>query len=167
MADYYLRNTLNPGRVIKCVITVTQLAPKEEEGEYVWVIEVGTAEPHKDGGKISPAIAHLIDLRTLDDVVRELTEKIAAQVNWGTPVEDKRPPYVYQNFPNSEGTASIYSNVTVKIKDSLPTAGIDISSISMTVNGFDVTGDLEIAGSPFDYTLVWKPKLRIYDTYGG
>ena len=45
----------------------------------------------------------------------------------------------------------------------MPSAGIDIDSITMTVNGFDVTNELEIIGDPFDYSITWRPFLRIFD----
>lgn len=168
MADYFLRSTLNPSRVVKCTATITQLVPKGGDGEPVWVVKAGTPEPHKDtGGPIPPAIVNVTDALQLDATIQELTRKLAAQVDWGIPVEDYRPPYVYQHSPSTNASGvSLYSNVSVSIKDNLPGNGIDKDSIYMSVNGYDVTSDVRITGDPFDYTIDWHPPVRVEETDG-
>jgi hypothetical protein len=172
MADYFLRSTLNPSKVVKCTVTITQTTPKDNEGETVWIVKAGTPEPHKDTAvEIPPAIVNVTDALQLDEAIRELTRLLAAQIDWGIPVEDYRPPYVYYSDPATTASGitlgvSLYSNVTVSIKDNLPGNGIDKDSITMTVNGFDVTNDVRITGNPFDYTIDWHPSLRIEETDG-
>jgi hypothetical protein len=165
MATYLLRNCLNPGKVVKCTITFRQIVNKGEEGEPVWLIEVGTAEPHKDGGKISPVFIHYTNgAVNLDTAVRSATTIIANQVNWGTLQDDIRPPFVVSSLPTvNENVVPIYSDVVVDIKDLFPSAGIDPDSITVTVNDFDVTNDITLAGTPFEYKLVWSPPIRILD----
>lgn len=168
MATYYLRNSLNPDKVVKCIITVTKVVPKDNYGEPVWVVETATEEPHKDtGDPIAPAIVHWTEELTLDDAIREATEVLAEQIDWGDEWEDSRPIYVYYHSPEEgDQEVSLYSNVVVSIKDNLPGHGIDKSTITMTVNGYDVTNDLVITGDPFDYTLKWNPPLRVEEQDG-
>jgi hypothetical protein len=167
MADYYLRSTLNPDKVVKCTVTVTQTLPKSEKGEPVWIVKVGTPESSKSGGAINPAFAHITSLSNLDDVIRVLTQELAAQIDWGIQAEDRRPPYVYSFIPgqDTEGV-SLYSHVSISIKDNLPGNGIDKDTITMEVNGFDVTDELRIKGNPFDYNILWNPKIRIESQEG-
>lgn len=166
MADYLLRNSLNPNKVVKCTITFRQIVNKGEEGEPVWLIEIGTVEPHKDGGSISPVFVHYHSSQNIDEAIKEATETIAAQVDWETLLDDKRPPFVSYNSPIDEDqSVDIYSNIVIDITDLVPTAGIDIDSIEMTVNGFDVTNELTVSGDPFEYRVIWKPFLRILDYY--
>ena len=54
MAQFLIRNSLNPQKVIKCGITFEQITPKSYEGEGLWVVELATDELHKNGGNIPP-----------------------------------------------------------------------------------------------------------------
>ncbi len=56
----------------------------------------------------------------------------------------------------------MHNNVIVNIIDLHPSAGIDIDSIEMTVNNFDVTSDLRIRGDEFNYEIEWRPPSRVY-----
>ena len=46
MAQFLVRNSLNPQKVIKCGITFEQLAPKDNEGDLIWIVEIASDEPH-------------------------------------------------------------------------------------------------------------------------
>ena len=162
MAEFFIRNNLNPGKAVKCTISFRQLINKGEEGEPVWVLELGTKEPHKDGGSILPVYEHFTTAKNLDGVVSDAVTKISEQIDWSPLVADKRPPFVKYHVPDGN-IADMLSDVNVGITDLVPSAGIDIDSITMTVNGFDVTNELEIIGDPFDYSITWRPFLRIFD----
>ena len=165
MTDFLLRNSLNPYKVVNCTITFRKITNKGEEGQPVWLVQIATLEPHKDGGEIPPVFIHYTSSDNLDEAIREATTTIAAQVDWEPLLEDVRPPFVTVSSPTEGEEVSIYSNVTVIIKDLLPAAGIDLSSIEMTVNGFDVTSEIEVSGDPYEYTVEWKPFMRVLDTY--
>ena len=166
MAKYLLRNSLNPGKVVECSITFRQIVNKGDEGEPVWLVEINTAEPHKDGGNIVPAYVHLTSLNNLDEEIRDATEEIAAQVDWEPLLDDDLLPYISYNSPTEGDTdVDIYSNVIIDIKDDLPSAGIDISSIQVIINEFDVTSDVDITGDPYEYRLEWAPDIRVLDYY--
>lgn len=166
MARYILRNSLNPHKAVECAITFRQVTSKNQDGEPIWVLEVGTAEPHKDGGVIRPVFINLRSLDNLDEEIAKATGTIAAQVDWLPLDPDIRGPVAYYNYPE-DGAQSVGLNATVEVvlKDILPSEGIDISSIEMTVNGFDVTNELSIDGNVFEYRIKWNPFLRVPDTY--
>lgn len=160
MAEYFIRNALNPHKIIKCTITFRQMILKGEEGEPVWLIEIATAEPDKYGNKIAPEYIHYTSEVNLDVAIREATGNISEQVDWSVLVDDTRPPFVTDYGPIT-AVAALYSNVDATIKDILPSGGIDLTSITMTVNGMDVTDELRIQGSPFLYEVRWSPKIRV------
>ena len=166
MAEFLLRNSLNPGKVIKCTITFRQIINKGEEGEPVWLVEMRTMEPHKSGGSIAPVFVHYTSASNLDEAINEAATQIAQQVDW-TPLEtDARAPFVIYNSPTTgDLSVSIYSSVFVDIKDLVPTTGIDPDSIEVTVNDMDVTDEIELIGDPFEYRVKWQPKVRVLDYY--
>jgi len=167
MADYLLRNSLNPGKVVRCTITFRQIVNKGEAGEPVWLVEIGTLEPHKDGGAIPAVFIHHVITNNLDDAIKNATNIIAGQVDWEVTNVDVRPPFVKYNYPINESEyVPIYSDAIVDIIDILPAAGIDINSIRMTVNEIDVTDEIKIIGDPFEYRIKWEPKIRIMERYG-
>jgi hypothetical protein len=166
MADYLLRNSLNPSKVIRCTITFRQLVNKGEDGELVWLVEINTPEPHKDGGSIPPVYIHYTSSQNLDAAIKEATEDIAKQVDWSPLREDLRPPFVFYNSPSEPNeVVDLFSNVVVDIKDILPAAGIDPDSIKMTVNGMDVSDELQITGDPYQYRVIWDTSIRVRDYY--
>ena len=165
MAEYILRNSLNPNKVVGCVITFRQLINKGDEGEPIWVVEITTIEPHKNGGNILPEYINYTSLTNLDVAIKEATEKIAEQINWEPVVEDLRPPFVISNFPeNGQQQVGIDSILIVDIKDIFPAAGIDINSAQVTINGMDISHEIKFSGDPFNYKISWKPSIVVYDT---
>lgn len=166
MAEYILRNSLNPDRVVKCFITFRKLTNKDERAEPVWLVHIVTDEPHKDGGNIAPVFIHLATLNNLDLEINNATEKIASQVNWGTLKEDTRAPIVSIVEPVGDiNNVGIMSNVIFDIEDLLPAAGVDMDSIKVSVNGMDVTEEIEVMGDPYIYRVIWKPFKRVFDCY--
>ena len=160
MAEFVIRNNLNPNKAVSCTITFRQIVNKGEEGEPVWVLQMGTVEPHKDGGPIAPVFVHLTDEDNLNDAVSEAVTRLSEQIDWSPLRTDSRAPFVIYHAPEENGIAKINSDVNVGIKDLVPSAGIDLDSIKMTINGYDVTEDLEIIGTPTEYSLTWRPFMR-------
>ncbi len=165
MAEYLLRNSLNPNKVVSCTITFRQLAEKNEDGELVWVVELNTVEPHKNGGSIPAEYVHYTSDANLDVAIKEATERIAAKIEWEPTLDDLRPPFVADSFPmDGEQLFPIDSTLVIDIQDVLPSAGIDVDSIQISVNGIDVTNELDIKGDPFNYKVSWRPSIIVYDT---
>jgi hypothetical protein len=63
----------------------------------------------------------------------------------------------------------IQSDVYIKIKDKLPSSGIDLSTMKIVLNtgetDFDITSEVTIKGDPYVYELYWAPPLRVYERY--
>jgi hypothetical protein len=162
MAYFQVRNSLNPSKVIVCGITYKQVVPTNNEGEAIWVIEVATDEPHiTTSGTIPPYYINVTDELNLDLEVEKAVAYISRQVDWEPLAEDTRPPYVYSVYPDTY-IHNMQENVFIGIKDLHPSLGIDIDSIQMFVNGIEVTDDLRISGDEYDYTVEWRPPVRIY-----
>lgn len=166
MAEYLIKNTLNPYKVVKCDITFRQLVNKGRGCDPVWLVQLSTSEPHKDGGTINPEFINVSSLKNLDSEIKDATEAIASQVDWGDLQSDVTPPFVNQYSPlQNDKNASIFSDVVVSLKDGFPSTGIDPGSVRMYVNGFDVTDEIELIGDPFEYKVVWRPQARVKDYY--
>jgi len=165
MAQFLVRNSLNPGKVVKLGVTFKKVTDKSRhDGEPIWVVEVATNEPHKNGGSINPFFLNLITLDKFDEEMKKAAAFISEQIDWGTLIDDKRSPYVDGVYPTTY-EMDIESAVEFDLKEALPAAGIDIDSITLTANGFDITNEVEITGNPYNYNIKWRPKIKIYDTY--
>jgi hypothetical protein len=165
MAVYLIRNSLNPSKVAKLSITFKKQVLKGHEGDPIWIIEVSTLELDHSGNSITPEYIYLTSLENLDEEVRRVSEVVSNQIDWTPLSDDHRAPYMEEYYPTETTDVSIESDVVANIKESLPSAGIDLSSINITVNGFDVTSESEITGDPYGYRIEWKPFLRVYDAY--
>ena len=160
-----IRHSLNPYKVIKCNLTFQQQVLKGSEGEHIWVVEVNTVEPDISGDPITSEYIHLRTLDDLDDEIEKVANIISAQIDWSPRIEDTKAPYVTSYSPTETSNVDIDSSVILNIKESLPSAGIDVNSIAITVNGFDVTPEADITGDPYEYKISWKPSVIVRDTY--
>ena len=157
MAYFTVRNSLNPHKAISCGITYKQLVDKSsQDGEPIWVIEVATDEPHKNGGNISPYFITLTNELDLDLEIEKAVSAISAQVDWDPLLDDIHPPEV-EWFEPTTYEAKIIDDVRVSIIDRHPSLGIDIDSIQMFVNNIEVTDQLRITGDEYNYILRWLP----------
>ena len=162
MAEFFIRNTLNSNKAVKCDLTLRQVVPKGYEGESIWVIELVTQEPHKNGGTIRPVYINLVDLDNLDAEINEAVEELSEQIDW-TPLDiDIRSPVVTSYYPTGD-SVSIEQHVVINLEELLPAEGIDPNNITMTINGFNVTPELTIEGDPYAYSVKWKPFKTVYD----
>jgi hypothetical protein len=61
------------------------------------------------------------------------------------------------------------TDIYINIKDSLPSSGIDLSNMVVTLNNsmitFDITNEVVVTGDPYEFNLRWTPPLRVFDTY--
>lgn len=163
MAYFQVRNSLNPSKVIVCGITYTQVVPKGNEGEAIWVIEIATDEPHvTTSGVISPYYINVTDELDLDLEIEKAIAAISKQVDWSPLATDTRPPFVTSVAPAAY-IQRMQENVFITIKDLHPSLGIDIDSIQMFVNSIEVTDDLRISGDEFEYEVEWRPPTRVYE----
>jgi hypothetical protein len=160
MAEFFVRNSLNPYKTVKLGVTFRQMVLKGTGGELIWLVEVKTDEPDVDGNAITPEYVHLTSLNNLDQEIQKVASVIAGKIDWAPLVDDTRPPYVISVNP-SEYLVDIDEDVIATIKESLPSAGIDYDSIKITINGIDESSQLTIIGDPYEYTIKWSPPVRL------
>jgi hypothetical protein len=165
MAVCIIRNSLNPNKIVKLSVTFKKQVLKGHEGDPIWIIEVSTTEPDTNGDDITPEYIYLTSLANLDEEMARVSENISSQIDWTPLFDDTRSPYVEEYYPIQTTDVSIESDVVAILKESLPSAGIDINSISITVNGHDVTSEAEITGDPYEYRIEWEPSIKVYSEY--
>jgi hypothetical protein len=104
----------------------------------------------------------------LDDAVADAVSEIAKQIDWYPLVEDGSPPYISDIRPLGD-EASIASNISIDIKDDVPSAGIDLSEVGVTLitdgTEFDITEECVMEGDPFFYNIHWEPPTRVTRNY--
>lgn len=206
MADFLVRHGLNPDKVVRFSVTLTQVhdvqydPPVETlteyprlEGDEVWILEIGTNELDTTASGIPTKKIHLTSLSDVDQEIHEAIEDMCQLIDWEPLKTDAQPPYVYHYIPNdgeidvewspdrdSQGAVvedvSIMTQIYFKIRDSLPATGIDYSSVDVELEvyapdgepfQFDITSEVDLAGSPYDLQLHWNPPTRVWDEYGG
>jgi len=168
MADIYVTNSLG-NLTVKFNITLRYFVIKGERGEYCWTLEIGTTHEDINGDDISAKKIHNISAENLDEVIESALADLCSQIDWSPLVEDKRAPFV-DDFSPSGNNVPITSNIEIIIKDKLPSAGIDISNMKITLNngtqGFDITSEVEVVDAYYnEYKLKWVTPLRVYNTY--
>lgn len=162
MAYFLVRDSLNPYKVVKFSITLQQQILKGWEGEPVWTAEINTLEPTISGSVMRSRYIHLRTLDNLDQEIEKITAEMCQEIDWTPRIPDHRSPYVVYASPyQSQTGVDIDSRVEIRIKESLPSAGIDIGSIEAEINGVDITSELEITGDPYEYVVKWKPSSII------
>jgi len=170
MAEFYVRNSLNYNKAVKFNITLRYYVLKGVEGEHMWTLEIGTTYPDINGDPISPKRISNISANNFDEIIESGVAELCAKIDWSPLVVDRKPPFVDSVSPaDGETDASINSNINMFLKDKLPSAGMDLSDMKIVLNNsmvdFDITGEVDIDGDPYEYYLIWRPPLRVYNTY--
>ena len=170
MADIFVRHVLNFDKSVKFTITVRDFIDTSSEGDNIWTLEIGTLETDLQGDNIIPERLHVIapEDTNLDLIIEKGLAQLASQIDWAPLVVDKEAPSLIDISPSGDNV-SIYSNMYVKIKDAIPSAGIDLSNMKVTlhngVEDFNITDDVKIEGGPFEYELKWSPSTRVLTKY--
>ena len=177
MADFLVRHGLNPDKVVRFSITLTQVLdvpqhrPPEEllteyprlEGDEVWILEIGTYELDTNGDEIPTRKINLTSLSDVDREIQETVEDMCMDIDWDPLKTDAQPPYVYWYLPN-DGEIEAANEVTVedvaittqvyfKIRDSLPATGIDYSSVDVELEVYAPDG------TPFQFDITSEVEL--------
>ena len=161
MAEVFVRHSLNAKKGVKFNFTFKQytLKNKDAEGDAKWVLEVGTTYPAANGGKIPTKIVYGITEKTLDAEIEKAIASLCKYIDWTEFEQDKYAPEVVDITPTGVGVLP-NSLISFKIKDSLPSSGIDLSSMKVTLNNgtvdFDITDQISISGDPYEYLISWK-----------
>jgi len=191
MPVYYLRNSKAPdGKIVPITVslnlevfdqvpwpTATGTAypndpfpdTKDPEGEGIWVLTVSTSELDSSGEKIGIEVVNVLDpsLDTVHDEIQAAMGRIGEQIDWGTLLVDNVAPQLKSLEPPIEQTenVSIVSDVVARIIDPLPAAGLDLSTLNMSINELPVISggvtvspnNIELRGNVFDTTVIFRP----------
>lgn len=179
MVVFYLRNSRNPDAKVVAVtvalsldnlkgtnatITGTQYPNLQDlEGEGSWILIAETNELGLDGNRIPREVVNVVTTGTVHLEIEAALGRIGSQVDWGTLQADTKPPKLVEITPalNQTTNVPITSNIIFRLQEPLPAAGIDLSTLNVKLNGFDITGDVELRGNIFDLTGIYRP-TRIF-----
>jgi hypothetical protein len=169
MAHILVKNSLSNYKAVLVDINFPVIVTTDSKGEPQWVLETATTYPSASGTKVRPAYAHKATaFNNLDDAVADAISELAKQIDWLPLVEDGDPPYISDIKPLGE-EVSIASNIHIDIKDDVPSAGIDLSDVKVTITTgnteFDITNECIMDGDPFFYNIHWEPPSRVTRTY--
>ena len=170
MAEFYVTNSLNLDKAVKFNITLRYFIPKYQYGDHRWVLEIGTTHLDINGDRIIAKKVNDISATDLDQVIEEGVAELCSQIDWSPLVQDKKSPYIESTTPaDGETDDSIMTDVYIDLKDDLPSAGIDLSNMAITLDNsmetFDITSEVTVEGDPYEFNLRWTPPLRVFDTY--
>ncbi len=184
MVVFYLRNSRNPdGKIVPITFALTSDAVKsypnparqdqdplasgvafpnllDSEGDQHWFLIAKTTSLDTNGDKIDSEIINVVTTGTVHQEMEDAMGRIASQIDWGTLQDDIYPPKLIEFEPPVTQTQDvrITTNVIARLSESLPAAGIDFATVKMKINDFDVTEDVEFRGTPFDLTLIYRPR---------
>lgn len=163
MAELFIKHTLNPRKVAKFNLALRDFVLKGEEGEYFWVLEVGTTTPDASGESIPPYYVHKVTENTIEQEVEKALAYMCSLMDWSDFDEDNYPPTLESYLPQGD---DVYIKAPVRfvVVEESPSSGIDLSNMKVTLNtggfDFDITSEVEIKGDPYEYTVSWwAPKL--------
>lgn len=140
----------------------------DNEGGRIWILTVSTTERDINGNPIPPEIVNLVTKDTVHLELEAAIGRLGQKVDWGIPLEDISAPQLVDLTPPLTQTANvpITSNIIVHLEDPLPAAGIDLSTINMSINGLPIITngspetdmDVEFRGNVFNMTIIHRPK---------
>lgn len=138
------------------------------EGEEIWIITLSTRERDADGDPIPPEVINVLSESHIHIELEAALGRIGRKIDWGTPLPDTQAPQLIEINPPLSQTSNvpISSNVILRLQDPLPAAGMDLSTLNLTLNGFPVVTsglaapgmDVDIRGNVFDLTIIHRPR---------
>jgi hypothetical protein len=160
MAAIRIVNPNAGGRAAIIYISLASIIPTNERGDNKYVFKIHTRSRDTNGNLIEPLF---LFKTSVGGFLKEMPDAVAAlcsKINWGVNNTDSEKPYVIYYTPVGNNI-SLFSSVIVEIEDGFPSSGIDLASICMKVNGFDVTSDI-ITDTNFNRVRVtWSPRKRV------
>lgn len=159
MAELYVRHSLNSQKAVKFNFTFKQFALKGKNADPKWVLEVGTTYPASDGGVVPTKVVYDVTEGTLDAEIEKAVSELCTYIDWSEFEEDNEAPRLVSVSPYGTNVIA-ESLVTFNIQENLPSAGINLSDMKVTLNNgvldFDITEQVEVSGDPYDYKITWK-----------
>ena len=183
MVVFYLRSSKNPdSKVVPVTVSLSldnlkpQNAPVREDQDLMgsgieypnladleadgsWILIAATTEPDINGNDIPPEFINVVTTGTVHLEIEAALGRIGKKIDWGEIRPDTKAPQLVEITPSLNQTTdvSIFSNVIFRLQEPIPAAGIDLSTLKVTINGFDVTPNVELRGNIFDLTAIYRP----------
>jgi hypothetical protein len=179
MANYYVTNSKYPSNPQVFTIALHKVAsiqgeenpnfvPTFPQAERYWKMFIYTSGLDSEGESVGPIVSDITgSAETVNKFVENTLADLCALIDWSQqgqvdPEIDRNAPLVSEQYPtNGQPNVSISSPVVLRIIDPLPGVGVDPSTVSMKIDGYDVTPN--ITGNKFDYTFSFSPR-PIYDS---
>ena len=179
MANHYVTNSKYPSNPQLFTINLHKVAGREPEAnpnfrptfgvaERYWKLFIYTSGLDANGDSVGPIIAGVKGTaETVNGVVENALADLCALIDWSqqgqlSPEVDRNAPLVTEQYPVANQTGvNISSPVVIRVADPLPAVGIDLSTVTLTIDGHSVVPD--VVGNKFDYTFSFSPK-PIYDS---
>jgi len=142
---------------------------QNRRGELFWEVVIYTSGMDSDRNILGP---YWIDVttteETIDEIINNKIKDICDLIDWSitglseeevyTEQQDNTPPMIYSCYPaNNQIDVPIDSRIIVRLRDLLPAQGIDVSSVRMWVDGFEIVP--EITGHKYDCIVSYKPAI--------
>ena len=162
MSEIIVKHTLNPRKAVKFNLNLRKYALKEEEGESVWLLEIGTTSLDAQGNKIVPKFIHKVQDAFLEEVINKAVASMCQLIDWSEFDVDRYPPSI-KKFTPEGADVPITSRVEFSISEKNPASGIDLSDMKVILNNgavdFDITSEVIIKGDPYEYNFYWTPQI--------
>lgn len=179
MANYYVTNSKYPSNPQVFTITLHKVAsiqgednpnftPTFGQAERYWKLFIYTSGLDSQGESVGPIVADVTGTaETVNGFVENTLADLCALIDWSQQGQvdieiDRNAPLVLEQYPvNGQTGVNISSPVVIRVTDPLPGVGVDPSTVSMKIDGFDVAPN--VTGNKFDYTFSFSPR-PIYDS---
>jgi hypothetical protein len=167
MAVYYVQHHLYPDNPQVFLSDITQITTVSSQGDAEWHIAIYTSGIDSNGDSLGPYyINSFSGIADVDTLISNKIEEICLDIDWsvswyGGEYEegiDNLPPKILWQYPEpSQTSVPINSSVSARIVDLLPSTGIDLSSISMAINGITITP--LVYGNKYDAVISFRPRV--------
>jgi len=162
MSEIIVKHTLNPRKAVKFNLNLRKYALKEDEGESVWLLEIGTTSLDASGNKITPKFIHKVNDLYLESAINKAVADMCQLIDWSDFDIDRYAPIITKFIPEGNNVP-ITSKVSFTIVEKHPASGIDLSEMVVTLNNsevdFDITSEVTIKGDPYEYNFYWEPQI--------
>ena len=158
MAELFIRHSLNSYKTVKFNLSLNEYVPKDGTGETRWMVTIGTMCPDTQGKVIPPTNVYKITEHDLEGEIAKAVGKMCSFIDWTSLEIDREAPYVIEFIPEGQNVLPT-TNISISMRDNLPSSGIDMSEMVVTLNNgevdYDITSELVVTGSPYETTLTW------------
>jgi hypothetical protein len=174
MANFYVTNSRFPSNPQLFTVNLTKASkiggevnpnfnPTYPTAESYWTLFVYTTGTNIDGEALNPVVLDILDgAENIKDVIETKISQLCSLIDWTaqgtyTAQDDVGAPIVYEQSPSpGEIDVPISSVISLRVQDTLAGVGIDQDTISLKINGIEVTP--VVTGNKFDMTITYRPR---------